>query len=110
MGGCFGRCLTAASKQNADHRTNRVQPVPSARSRRPMLVAWDQLSLSRAERDLTPQRRRGGIRGFSDKRRSARPRNAPCVGRPRQMSNLLLLIIVLVLLFGWGGGMAMHVG
>jgi hypothetical protein len=26
------------------------------------------------------------------------------------MSNLVLAIIILVLLFGWGGGMAMHVG
>ena len=26
------------------------------------------------------------------------------------MSNLVLIIILLVLLFGWGGGMAMHVG
>lgn len=26
------------------------------------------------------------------------------------MSNLVLVIILLVLLFGWGGGMAFHVG
>lgn len=26
------------------------------------------------------------------------------------MSNLVLLIVILVLVFGWGGGMAFHVG
>jgi len=34
---------------------------------------------------------------------------ARALGEPL-MSNLVLIIILLVLLFGWGGGMAFHVG